>query len=523
MYDILTFGASIDELNTEAIQQAIDAAASDGGGTVVVPAGEFLTGALFLKSNVELHLSAGAVLKFSDDPKDYPVVHSRWEGVHRKVYASCIYAQNVENISVTGFGTLDGNGKKWWHTFRNEPDNLAYPRPKLMSFHNCHRITVKDIKLIQSPSWTINPILCSNATFDNLTILNPADSPNTDGIDGLFYLVYTDVKSAGRPFKDVHNYLITASEITGPWSEPIYLNSNGFDPSLFHDLETGKKWLVNELWDYRLDTPNKSSGIVLQEYDAEKKKLDGPIYKIFAGTELAKTEAPHLYFRNGYYYLMTAEGGTGRGHSVTVCLAKNITGPYELDPGFPMLTASDKPASTLQCTGYGSLVQTPSGRWYMTYLCTRPLNGAAILGRETAIQEVYWTSDDWLRLKDSQTTPMEEIMIETNEEVQQEKDHQFMDTFEGELKKNWNAGRILPNADWCDTKCRPSMCRSGRRIYAGTHWLPIVYNRWSHPIIFSTRKDLYDGKLVTSILLICIRNHFASRLPTESFKNCIYW
>lgn len=143
-------------------------------------------------------------------------------------------------------------------------------------------------------------------------------APQISYADGLFYLVYTDVKSAGRPFKDVHNYLITASEITGPWSEPIYLNSNGFDPSLFHDLETGKKWLVNELWDYRLDTPNKSSGIVLQEYDAEKKKLDGPIYKIFAGTELAKTEAPHLYFRNGYYYLMTAEGGTGRGHSVTV-------------------------------------------------------------------------------------------------------------------------------------------------------------------------------------------------------------
>ena len=65
-----------------------------------------------------------------------------------------------------------------------------------------------------------------------------------------------------------------------------------------------------------------------------------------------------MYFRNGYYYLMTAEGGTGRGHSVTVCRAKNITGPYELDPGFPMLTASDKPASTLQCTGHGSLVQT---------------------------------------------------------------------------------------------------------------------------------------------------------------------
>ncbi|MBF5066742.1 glycoside hydrolase family 43 protein, partial [Salmonella enterica subsp. enterica serovar Istanbul] len=78
---------------------------------------------------------------------------------------------------------------------------------------------------------------------------------------------------------------------------------------------------------------------------------------------------------------------------------------------------------------------------------------------ETAIQEVYWTSDDWLRLKDNQTTPMEEIMIETNEEVQQERNHQFMDTFEGELKKNWNARRILPRVDWCDTKTRPGFLR----------------------------------------------------------------
>lgn len=82
-------------------------------------------------------------------------------------------------------------------------------------------------------------------------------APQISYADGLFYLVYTDVKSAGRPFKDVHNYLITASEITGPWSEPIYLNSNGFDPSLFHDLETGKNGLSMNygiiVWTHRIN------------------------------------------------------------------------------------------------------------------------------------------------------------------------------------------------------------------------------------------------------------------------------
>lgn len=117
MYDILTFGASIDELNTEAIQQAIDAAASDGGGTVVVPAGEFLTGALFLKSNVELHLSAGAVLKFSDDPKDYPVVHSRWGRSPSKSLCFLYLCSKCREHLCHWFRYIRWKWKKWWHTF----------------------------------------------------------------------------------------------------------------------------------------------------------------------------------------------------------------------------------------------------------------------------------------------------------------------------------------------------------------------------------------------------------------------
>lgn len=105
---------------------------------------------------------------------------------------------------------------------------------------------------------------------------NPANgsiwAPQISYADGLFYLIYTDVKSVDRPFKDAHNYMITAETIDGPWSEPIYLNSSGFDPSLFHD-PNGKKWFLNEIWDYRKETPNKSAGIVMQEFDPEKMNL----------------------------------------------------------------------------------------------------------------------------------------------------------------------------------------------------------------------------------------------------------
>ena len=133
---------------------------------MVVPAGEFLTGALFLKSHIELHLMMGATLLFSDRQEDYPVVASRWEGVNRDVYASCLYAEDAEQIAVTGYGTIDGNGEEWWHVFRNEPDRLLYPRPKLISFDRCKGITLRDVHLKDSPSWTVNPIRSENITID---------------------------------------------------------------------------------------------------------------------------------------------------------------------------------------------------------------------------------------------------------------------------------------------------------------------------------------------------------------------
>jgi len=185
VYNIADYGASRDsgKLSTEAIAAAIEAASQNGGGTVYIPAGTYQTGAIRMKSHIELHISPGAVLSFSTNPADYPVVQSRWEGASREVYSSCIYGEHLENVSITGSGLLLGNGQVWWDLFRQSPEQLQYPRPKLISFHDCQRLTIRDVRLQDSPSWTVNPICCSNVTIDNLSIHNPADSPNTDGIN----------------------------------------------------------------------------------------------------------------------------------------------------------------------------------------------------------------------------------------------------------------------------------------------------------------------------------------------------
>jgi xylan 1,4-beta-xylosidase len=195
--------------------------------------------------------------------------------------------------------------------------------------------------------------------------------------------------------RDFHNYLVTARTIDGEWSDPITANSSGFDPSLFHD-DDGRKWFVNMLWDHRPGN-NRFAGIVAQEYSPQDKKLVGERVNIFKGTPLGLTEAPHLYKRDGFYYLLTAEGGTSWNHAVTMARSKNLLGPYELHPDTYILSARDRPDAPLQRAGHADLVETQQGETYMAYLCGRPLKnrGRCTLGRETAIQKMHWR-DGWL-------------------------------------------------------------------------------------------------------------------------------
>jgi len=224
-----------------------------------------------------------------------------------------------------------------------------------------------------------------------------------------FHLVYSDAKGKFPHSWDVDNYLITAEDISGPWSERVLLNHCGFDPSLFHDSD-GRKWLTTLSQDQRPGR-NRFGGIELQEYDQEKKCLVGDARIIYYGTELGCTEGPHLYRHNGFYYLMLAEGGTGWGHAVTVARSKTLTGPYEVDPNFPLLTSRDQPNSPLQKAGHGCLVEAVPGEWALVHLCSRPLPGTkrCPLGRETAIQRVYWNDQGWLAMETGSSQPQTEV------------------------------------------------------------------------------------------------------------------
>jgi xylan 1,4-beta-xylosidase len=250
--------------------------------------------------------------------------------------------------------------------------------------------------------------------------LNMLGDPDSCGIwapcltyeDGLFHLVYTDVKRYGRmgaSFRDFHNYLVTSPTIDGEWSDPIYLNSSGFDPSLFHD-DDGRKYLVNMLWDHRPGT-NRFGGIVLQEYSPSARALVGERTLIFTGTPIGFTEAPHLYKRNGYYYLIVAEGGTAWGHAVTMARSRDVRGPYELHPDVYILSARHRPDVKLQRAGHADLVETPEGETYAVFLCGRPIpnRGRCTLGRETAIQRMRWDRDGWLRTFDGGGVPSNEV------------------------------------------------------------------------------------------------------------------
>lgn len=216
-FDITNFGAVGDGQTkaTGAIRAAIEACHAAGGGMVVVPEGQFLTGAIHLKSNVNLHLKEGATLKFSQNPDDYlPLVFTRWEGTELYNYSPFVYAYGQENIAITGRGTLDGqaNAGNWWYwkgewsrrTWEIGPQNQAssrailqqmaedgvpvekrifgpghYLRPQFIQFYKCRNILIDGVTIINSPMWIIHPVLSENITIQNVTV--NSHGPNNDG------------------------------------------------------------------------------------------------------------------------------------------------------------------------------------------------------------------------------------------------------------------------------------------------------------------------------------------------------
>jgi xylan 1,4-beta-xylosidase len=367
-------------------------------------------------------------------------------------------------------------------------------------------------------------------------------APCLSHCDGMFYLIYSNVRSYKGPYKDVYNYLITAKNIEGPWSEPIFLNSSGFDPSLFHD-DDGKKWFVNMLWDHRKlklvetnpdDGANEDehaaikgcfAGIVIQEYDPKNKKLVGPVKNIFQGTKIGLVEGPHIYKREGFYYLLTAEGGTFYKHAVTMARSKNLMGPYEVDPSNPLLTSAGKPELELQRAGHGSLVETQNGEWFLAHLCGRPFKCKnepklrCTLGRETAIQKCFWTDDGWIKVKDGNHPS---VLVEQPDLPAFEfKPESARDNFDSDtLGVHLNTLRIPADPSWLSLKERPGYLRlKGRESLASPHEQSLIARRvtsFKCQITTSVEFEPENFQQMAGLILFYdIQNYFYLRISND--------
>ncbi len=271
-----------------------------------------------------------------------------------------------------------------------------------------------------------------------------------------FHLVYPLVLERRWPVITVANYLVTAPHIEGPWSDPIFLSSSGWDPSLYH-AEDGRKWLVSHALDVR--RPEAAmAGILLQEYSPKQRALLGEPVKILDGSRLRDAEGPHLYRRGNYFYLMLASGGTGWDHAVSVARAEQLQGPYELDPTGPLLTAADDPTGPLQRVGHGSLVQTQTDEWFVAHLASRPVQPErrSILGRETVLSRVEWGEDGWLRTPNKIPHATLDVAAPALP-IQPQPPGEVRDGFEAPtLAPVWNTLREWPEASWLDLSRQPS-------------------------------------------------------------------
>lgn len=297
---------------------------------------------------------------------------------------------------------------------------------------------------------------------------------------GKFYLVYSNMYTYRNYHKDVDNFLTTAEDIRGPWSDPVYLNSSGFDPSMFHD-SGGKKYILNQIWDQR-DKKNAFYGIALQEYNEEKKCMEGRPVNIFKGSMLGTTEAPHLYKIGKWYYLFCAEGGTFYNHAVTVARAENVTGPYQVSPYNPLLTAKGHPELALQKSGHGCLVETRAGEWYMAYLCSRPerQTGRCMFGRETAIQKLKMTDDGWFQTADGTGMPSEKVEAPDLPDFKGKK-IPVKRTFPGRLPDEFQTLRVpLTKAELYFDESKESLILRGGESMESLHRQSLVGRRREH-------------------------------------------
>lgn len=210
-------------------------------------------------------------------------------------------------------------------------------------------------------------------------------APDISYHDGWFYIFYPLVFRDPHNGVSVRNCCVRSRTPEGPYGPPSVLNREGIDPSHFVDGD-GRHYMVF------------NPGVKILPLNEECTKATGEPIELWRGTGRGYPEGPHVFFRDGYYYLLLAEGGTGWNHCMTCARSTKLTGPYEPSPHNPVMTQTDR-SHPIQKAGHGKLVGTPAGEWWAVYLCGRPNQGDfCTLGRETCLDPVEWTEDGWFTI-----------------------------------------------------------------------------------------------------------------------------
>ena len=205
-------------------------------------------------------------------------------------------------------------------------------------------------------------------------------APDISYHDGRFYVTATLRRNDDHP-RPRAQIVTSAPRPEGPYDAPAVIEENGIDPSLFVDDDGSRYMVLNR-------------GGRLMPLSADARSATGPARLLWYGDTKRASEGPHLLKKDGWYYLILAEGGTGTGHQISVGRSRTLDGPYTACPYDPILHQYD-PGAYIQKSGHGDLVQTQDGEWYVVYLCARPIDGHSPLGRETSLDPVQWTADGW--------------------------------------------------------------------------------------------------------------------------------
>ena len=272
-------------------------------------------------------------------------------------------------------------------------------------------------------------------------------APDISYNDGRFYITATlRLNDGGEMIR--RQIVVSSDKPEGPYSKPAFIDEDGIDPSIFTDTDGRRYMLLNR-------------GARIFELNHEATEKIGEASLLYYGYNKRAPEGPHLLYKDGYYYLFEAEGGTGIFHQITVSRSKTLMGVYEPCPYNPIMTQRDS-QEAIQCCGHGKPVMTQNGDWYIVFLCSRFIRGEKIdgtpedfglLGRETCLEPITWTPDGWPIINGNRGPSALQIKPNLPETASEESsDGYWFDDFDGQTPENGENALSGMRPDWITSR-----------------------------------------------------------------------